>query len=212
MYNKNINTIKVSWPIGILRKKLWAERHPTMKKKCLASMLLALIISTNFACSIGNAAPSTSTSTSTSQTTTATNNESEFPMPNAQAFIIKDTKSGQIINSNNPDSKVYPAGLTNIMTAIVVLENKSLSDTCIVTEEALSGVTYDQPQFGMKVGEVYTVEELLHAIILNSNNDASNVLAISVAGSIDEFVKKIDPEKGIFITPIPGIFSEAEKA
>lgn len=51
------------------------------------------------------------------------------------------------------------------------------------------------------------------------NRGASNIYVIDTADgeeammpAVDEFVKKIDPEKGIFVTPIPGIFSEAEKA
>lgn len=176
-----------------------------MKKNCLATILLALILTMNqVVFATGNASPSPSPKTTAAQKAETSAKESseddsknteeknEFPVPNAEAAIVLDTKSGDIIYALDADKKVYPAGLTNIMTAIIALENKNLADTCEVTNEALSGVTYDQPQLGMKVGEVYTVEQLLHAIILNSNNDASNTLAIAVSGSIDEFVKKMN--------------------
>lgn len=78
------------------------------------------------------------------------------------------------------------------MTAIVALENTNLADSCTVTEEALDGITYTRPQLGMKVGESYTVEQLLHAILLNSCDDAANTLAIAVSGSIDAFVTKMN--------------------
>lgn len=194
-----------------------------MKKNCLATILLALILSFNtVALCAGKSTPTPSPAAS--KTVKQENSEksekkddskekkddekddekkeskddeksekkSEFPVPKAKAAIVLDTRSGDIIYSLNPDEKVYPAGLTNIMTAILTIEAKSLADTCTVTEEALSGITYDQPQLGMQVGDVYTVEQLLHAIILNSNNDASNVLAIAVSGSVDEFVKKMN--------------------
>lgn len=112
----------------------------------------------------------------------------DFPVPNADAAYVMDSRSGDVIYTLNPDKRVYQAGLTNLMTAIIALESKNLADTCTVTAEALDGITYDQPQFGMKEGEVFTVEQLLHAIILNSNNDASNTLAIGVAGSVSAFV------------------------
>lgn len=162
-----------------------------MKKNCLASILLALILSVNsVAFATGN---STGASTSQSASTEEkSEKKNEFPVPNAESAIVLDTKSGDIIYSLDADKKVYPAGLTNLMTAVVALETKSPNDTCEVTKAALSGITYDQPQFGMQEGEVYTVEQLLHAIILNSNNDASNTLAVAVSGSIDEFVKKMN--------------------
>lgn len=103
-----------------------------------------------------------------------------------------DANSGDIIYALNADKKMYPAGLSNIMTAVVALENTNLADNCTVTEEALAGITYTQPQLGMKVGESYTVEQLLYAIIVNSCNDAANTLAISVSGSIDAFVQKMN--------------------
>ncbi len=178
-----------------------------MSKKYFAVMLLSLLISVN-TITTGIAAPSPSPSPSASQTNTQqsqTNKDSnkkntdeesqkkgDFPVPNAQSAIVLDMNSSDIIYALDADKKVYPAGLTNIMTAIIALENKNLADICTVTQEALLGVTYDQPQLGIKVGEEYTIEQLLHAIILNSNNDASNALAISVSGSIDAFVQKMN--------------------
>lgn len=118
--------------------------------------------------------------------------KTSFPEPHAKSAIVIDANSGDVIYALNADDKVYPAGTSNIMTAIVALENIGLSDSCTVTEEALADITYDQPQLGMKVGEVFTVEQLLYAVITNSNNDAANTLAIAVSGNIDAFVTKMN--------------------
>lgn len=163
-----------------------------MKKKCLATILLTLILTVNSVCfATGNKDSST---TSTAQTTSEnkTEKKSEFPVPNAKSAIVLDAKSGDVIYALDADDKVYPAGLTNIMTAILALEAKNPADTFKVTKDVLTGVTYDQPQLGLQEGEVYTIEQLIHAVILNSNNDASNALAIAVSGSIEEFVKKMN--------------------
>lgn len=167
-----------------------------MKRNCLATILLALILSVNsiaFAtgASTSSEAPKTSQTQST-KTDDKSEKKNEFPVPNADSAIVLDAKSGDIIYALDADKKVYPAGLTNIMTAVLAVEAKSPNDTVQVTKEALSGITYDQPQLGLREGETYTVEQLLHAVILNSNNDASNALAIAVSGSIDEFVKKMN--------------------
>lgn len=161
-----------------------------MKVKYFATLFLAAIMSLNsvaFATSKATPSPSPKTSVTTSGEKTEAK-KSSFPVPNAQSAIVLDSKSGDVIYALDADKRVYPAGTTNIMTAMLVLENKNLADTCTVTKEALAGITYDQPQLGIVEGETFTVEQLLYAIILNSNNDASNTLAISVAGSIDAFV------------------------
>lgn len=190
-----------------------------MRKQCFAIVLLSLLITLNmtaFATSKKSPSPSETPKTTQKSTTskkespspspvtkkaedntekeTEKNNEkkSSFPIPNAEAAIVLDANSGDVIYALNADKQVFPAGTSNIMTAMLALENKSLNDYCNVTEEALANVKYDQPQLGMKVGESYSVEELLHAIILNSNNDAANTLAISVAGSIDAFVQQMN--------------------
>lgn len=165
-----------------------------MKKNCLATILLTLVLSVNsVAFATGKTTASPSPNASSSQVSeNKSEKKSEFPIPNADSAIVLDTKSGDVIYALDADKKVYPAGLTNIMTAILAVENKGLADTVKITKDALAGVTYDQPQLGIQEGEVYTVEQLLHAIILNSNNDASNALAIAVSGSIPEFVKKMN--------------------
>lgn len=117
---------------------------------------------------------------------------SSFPVPHAKAAIVTDASSGDVIYALNSDEKVYPAGTSNIMTAIIALENVGLAEECNVTEEALADITYDQPQLGMQVGETFTVEQLLYAIIVNSDNDAANTLAIKVSGSIEAFVAKMN--------------------
>ncbi|MBR5809735.1 MAG: D-alanyl-D-alanine carboxypeptidase, partial [Clostridia bacterium] len=160
-----------------------------MKKNCLATILLALVMSVNSVAFATGSATGTSTSQSAS---TEEKKKTEFPVPNADSAIVLDVKSGDVIYALDADKKVYPAGLTNLMTATLALESKSLNDTFQVTKDTLSGITYDQPQLGLLEGETYTIEQLIHAVILNSNNDASNALAIATAGSIDEFVKKMN--------------------
>ena len=115
-----------------------------------------------------------------------------FPAPRAEAAIVTDANSGDVIYAMEADKRLFPAGTSNIMTAIIALENAKLGDSFTVTAEALANVKYDQPQLGMKEGETYTLEQLLYAILLNSDNDAANTIAIGIAGSIDAFVGKMN--------------------
>lgn len=167
-----------------------------MKTNRLLAMSLALILSvSSVAFATGKTSSTETTKTTQSEkveTEKKSENKNEFPVPNADSAIVLDAKSGDIIYALDSDKKVYPAGLTNIMTALLAVESKNLADTFQVTKEVSAGITYDQPQLGLQEGEVYTIEQLLHAVILNSNNDASNALAIAASGSVDEFVKKMN--------------------
>jgi len=165
-----------------------------MKKRSFLAILLTLVLSINTL--VFSAPANTSPSTSQTDTSAEESKKKSFPEIHAEAAFVIDPVSGTPIKELNADKKVYPAGLTNIMTAIIVLENLNLTDTCVVTKDALYGSTYNSPQ--LKEGEVYSVDQLLHAIILKNNNDASNVLAIAVSGSTADFVKRMN-EKAEYI-------------
>lgn len=118
--------------------------------------------------------------------------KSTFPKPRAEGAIVIDANSGDVIYAMDAEKKLYPAGTSNIMTAIIALETASLGDAFAVTPEALANVKYDQPQLGIKVGEIYTLEQLLYAILLNSDNDAANAIAIAMSGNIEDFVARMN--------------------
>ncbi|MBR0414162.1 MAG: hypothetical protein IJI67_03725 [Clostridia bacterium] len=95
------------------------------------------------------------------------------------------------------DSKVrtQPCTLTKIMTAILAIESaediSKVNVTCShAGVHALDGTfsTY----FGVKEGEVYTMLDLVNMMILTSANDAANVIAVQVGGSINAFVNKMN--------------------
>lgn len=113
--------------------------------------------------------------------------ENQEPTVYSQSCILVESKTGQILFEHNGYEKMYPASTTKLMTAILTLENCQLSDTVTVTEKALSGIPPTYTVANLKVGETYTVDQLLHALLIPSANDAANVLACHVAGSISSF-------------------------
>lgn len=82
---------------------------------------------------------------------------------------------------------MYPASTTKILTAILVLEKCYLNERVKVSSSAVNSVPSDYTKANLKPGEEFTVEELLHAMLIPSGNDAANVLAEHVSGSINEF-------------------------
>ena len=99
--------------------------------------------------------------------------------------ILSDSTRGVRLFSKNINDRVLPASTTKVMTALIVLENLSLDQYVTVGPRA----TAVQPsRIDVRPGEQYKVKDLLYALLLNSANDASIVLAEAVAGSETKFV------------------------
>ncbi|MBP6342870.1 MAG: D-alanyl-D-alanine carboxypeptidase [Candidatus Omnitrophica bacterium] len=107
----------------------------------------------------------------------------------ARGAVLMDVNSGKKLFSKNADTRVLPASTTKVMTALLVLEKLPLDGYVSVSQRS-TGV---QPsKINVRPGEQYKVRDLLFAILLNSANDASVVLAEAVAGSEWEFVKMMN--------------------
>lgn len=83
--------------------------------------------------------------------------------------------------------RMYPASITKIMTALIVLENCDLDETVIIGQECKdiepgSSICMIEP------GDQLTVQQLLYGLLLNSGNDAAMSLAVYTGGSVDGFV------------------------
>ncbi|MFA6662152.1 MAG: serine hydrolase [Bacilli bacterium] len=80
--------------------------------------------------------------------------------------------------TKNADTKAYPASTTKIITAIAALKVASLDDTITVGDEL--ALTYEGPTpsvAGIEVGEIWTLRDLLYAMLLPSGNDAAYEVA-----------------------------------
>ena len=109
----------------------------------------------------------------------------------AEAAIVMDIDSGAVLWGKNINTQYTPASITKLMTALVVLEHCDLSDEVSVAGEAVDELEYGASTIGLAAGDVLTVDELLHAMLLRSANDAANALACHVSGSIEEFAKEM---------------------
>ena len=111
----------------------------------------------------------------------------------AKAALLADPDTGEILFARNIHERLYPASITKIMTALLVLEavddGKLAMDTVLTaTESAVGGIPNDASSAGIKAGEQLTVEQLLQCILVVSANEAANILAEAVSGTVDGFV------------------------
>lgn len=101
--------------------------------------------------------------------------------------LVMEASTGKVIYEKDGYSKSYPASTTKIMTAILTLEHCKLTDTATVSHEAIFTVPVGYSHAYLQEGEELTIEQLLHVLLIPSANDAANVLAEHIAGSISSF-------------------------
>jgi len=114
------------------------------------------------------------------------------PDIDATAAMLIEMNSGEVLYQKDIDARVYPASLTKIMTCLVTLENSNLNDTVTVSQTAFEGLGEFSSTAGLQAGEELSMENLLYCMMLSSGNEACNVAAEHVAGSIDAFVAKMN--------------------
>ena len=108
---------------------------------------------------------------------------------NSETAVVIDMTSDYILFDKDMNKKMYPASLTKLMTAILTVENTSMEDVVTVTKSSLKGINkFETSNVDLNEGDTLTVDELLHALLIPSANDAANVLAEFIAGSQKEFV------------------------
>lgn len=106
----------------------------------------------------------------------------------AEAALVMDVRTGDILYQKNIDAKREPASTTKIVTCMLALEHLSLDQVVTVNKP----VTDVGSCIDIKEGETFTVEELLYGLMLASGNDAAEALAYEVGGTIENFCKMMD--------------------
>lgn len=129
----------------------------------------------------------------------------------AESAILMNADTGAVLYEKKSHQKMYPASVTKIATAALVLKLKeheldklvTAEQECIgsVSEEAKQKSNYTLPSYwlvtdcshmGIKKGEVLSVRDLLYGMMIASADDASNILAYEVAGDIPKFMEQLN--------------------
>jgi D-alanyl-D-alanine carboxypeptidase (penicillin-binding protein 5/6) len=109
------------------------------------------------------------------------------PQVSADAAILFDAGTGQVLHEKKADKRRAPASLTKIMTAIIALEYGNLEDVVNISGRAAAvgvGSTVD-----LRRGEQITLENLLKGALITSANDTTVAIAEHVAGSHEGFLR-----------------------
>ncbi len=148
------------------------------------SLLLALALA---ACCTGTAFAATRTEDTGLTASYLTEELTDTPEIQAGAAVLMDVTTGAVLYTKNADEQLYPASITKIMTALLVLEECELDDIVTFSDNAVYGTEAGSSTAGIAAGAELTVEETLYAMLLVSANEAATALAEHVSGSVEEF-------------------------
>ena len=117
----------------------------------------------------------------------------------ATAAILVEGDTGEVLYGKNAHEKRYPASITKVMTAMLVVEaidegKLSMNQMVTVPEAAMEGLSADGSTQNIKAGEQLTIQDLLYCALLASANEACNILAVELAGSVESFVAMMNEE------------------
>ena len=107
----------------------------------------------------------------------------------AEAAILINSQTGQILYSKNANEQRYPASTTKILTAILAIENCKLDEKVTASYEAVMAIPSGYSNAEIRVGEQLTVQELLEVFLVHSANEAGYILAEYISGNITDFAK-----------------------
>lgn len=110
----------------------------------------------------------------------------------ANTAILMEADTGQVLYEKNSREKMYPASTTKLWTAYLVIKNTENLDKKITVESDLSWV--EPTSMFLKVGETFTIRELLEVLMLKSANDVAVLLAVETSGSIEAFAELMNKE------------------
>ena len=118
------------------------------------------------------------------------------PQTYGHAAIVMDMNSGAIVYGKNINEQRYPASITKLLTALVALENSSLTDQVTITEDSISCLTSGDAHIGMQPREIISMEDALYALLLASANEVAHAIAETVGkemgGDYNTFIQAMN--------------------
>jgi poly-gamma-glutamate synthesis protein (capsule biosynthesis protein) len=125
------------------------------------------------------------------------------PKVSAKAFLVGDLNTGEVILSKNQEETLPIASISKLMTALVSKETLNPEDVAEVSKKALA--TYGQ-NGELRLGEKIKTSDLLYPLLLESSNDAAEVLAShygreNFISKMNEVAEKLKMEKTSYEDP-----------
>ncbi len=111
---------------------------------------------------------------------------------NSGSACLMDADTGAILYNKAMYEKMYPASMTKVMTALIAIENSSLDEVVVFTETGVAEAYSGSSNLYTQVGEEFTMEACLYALMLKSANDFASQVAEHVGGSVEGFCQMMN--------------------
>ena len=120
----------------------------------------------------------------------------DFSVEAGAAFLVE-ISSGTILYSNNSSTRMPPASLTKLMTALLAAEavesgRIKLTDSVTIPGDVFLDLGEECSNADLEEGEEIPLEQLLYLCLMESDCDAANAIAVAVSGSIPVFVTEMN--------------------
>ena len=107
----------------------------------------------------------------------------------AAAAIVINASTGQVLYQKDAETSYYPASITKVMTAMLVLEHCSMDEIVTFSKAATTNLESGAVTLNLTAGDKLTVKDCMYALMLKSANEVANGLAEHVAGSVPAFAE-----------------------
>ncbi|MET4431797.1 D-alanyl-D-alanine carboxypeptidase family protein [Mycolicibacterium sp. 624] len=117
------------------------------------------------------------------------------PVPgdiSAEAWLVADLDSGDVIAARDPHGRHRPASIIKVLVAMQSIKDVPINKQVVGTADDAAA---EGTKIGVKDGSVYTVNDLLHGLLMHSGNDAAHALAGQLGG-MDSALGKINELAG----------------
>lgn len=113
------------------------------------------------------------------------------PLPNdvsAEAWVVADLDTGDIIAAKDPHGRHRPASIIKVLVATAALNELNLNKLVAGTQDDANS---EGTRVGVGPGGRYTINDLLHGLLMHSGNDAAHALAVQLGG-MDPALQKLN--------------------
>lgn len=114
-------------------------------------------------------------------------------MPGNEKSCLLDVDDKTVLYAQDMHEKAYPASITKIMTAILAVKYGNMDDVVTVSQNAVT-LEEGSQVCGFQAGDIVTMDELFHGLLVYSGNDAAMAIAEHVGGSVEHFVEMMNEE------------------
>ncbi|KJX75494.1 D-alanyl-D-alanine carboxypeptidase family protein [Mycobacterium lepromatosis] len=113
------------------------------------------------------------------------------PVPgdlSAEAWLVADLDSGAVIAARDPHGRHRPASIIKVLLAMASINTFNLNKSVAGTAEDAAA---EGTKVGVHDGGTYTINQLLHGLLMHSGNDAAHALAMQLGG-MQQALQKIN--------------------